>query len=633
MQIFQSKLFRWGLFILVLTTAIIQSFKYSTKEEHSPNGYDEQMWISSSIASYNMFFKGYQRETKALDNWFATYAWRNKVPIFTGEKWEMFKPDTVKFPYDFVTVKQRNQSYSIVVKYDLNKFPRKHHQWFDKDMWTFGWKAPNMGKYIMGWAVHTFGSEKPNPNGYYSYYIPEQYVDSLNSKRNVPSGVLGNTTFSYAPEEFVMIGRRVNMIFMAMTIAITFIIGWFFLNYWVGFSAAAWLALNRTFIETNSMTGLDSFAVCFSMAAVLGLLVSLKLLKAEEKWWKVILSSVLTGLMIAFAVSSKLNAGMLVYVAFAIYVLAAILLFFHSRKKDHAKSKEKSVSKSDFKNSLLLKGLVSGALVGSLSVGVFIFLNPQVQGDPKGKIKTMQQSIDDYFSRRALNFTQNQIVDRMKAINAEIVKLAQEQKMDMNAANNMAARLNQINQQLSAGLANQTEEKQGQFLMKKANKLIESLNKLESELWVYNPEFKAAENKFNNWVLIKNDWPSACALALKRIAVVEEEGTKAKYYGTFGWFLKFPYSSLDGILAVAGLIFILLLAYKETLKELFVIPSLAILTAFALIFYGNVDFMWIDWQRYLTPVFPVYSLMIGMGIVYGVKFINERIQKSKKAKT
>lgn len=631
MKLFQSASVRWGLFALVVLAAFIRSYMGTSAEKRDPNGYDEQMWTSSSISSYNMYFKGRQRQTKELDNWFATYAWRNKVPVFTNERWEIFKPDTVHFPYDYVTVKQGNQSYSIVVKYDLNKFTPRQYQWYDRDMWTFGWKAPNMGKYIMGWAIQTFGSQKPDPDGYFSYYIPEQYVDSLNSKRNVPSTKLGNATFSYAPEEFVMIGRRVNMLFTVLTIVITFLIGWFFLSYWVGFSAALWLILSKTFVEVNTVVGLDSFAVCFSMAAVLGLLVTFKWLKEDQVWWKVLTSAVVTGLMIAFAISSKLNAGMLIFVAFIIYALAALLLLIKPKNKIPVKAKNQPpvpVRKYNF----LIKGLASGALIGFFSIAVFVMLNPQVQGDPVGKMRTMQKSIDEYFTRRALNFTQNQVVDRMKAINAEIIKLAGDGKMDMNMANNMAGRLQQVNQQLNVGLANQPEEKQALFLMKKSDKLVESLAKLEQELQTYDPEFEAAASKFMNWVSVKNQWPVACSLVLKRIAVVESGEKDVKYYGSLGSLLKFPYNALDGILAAAGLLFLILMAYKESRKEFFVLPALIILSAFVLVFYGNVDFVWIDWPRYMTPIFPLYALLIGLGIVEGGKYIREKMQKNKQQK-
>src|SRR6478672_9471031 len=44
-----------------------------------PNGYDEQMWTSVSITNYNMYFKGYVRPTIALDNWFPTHAYKQKL--------------------------------------------------------------------------------------------------------------------------------------------------------------------------------------------------------------------------------------------------------------------------------------------------------------------------------------------------------------------------------------------------------------------------------------------------------------------------------------------------------------------------------------------------------------------------
>jgi|GEM_PF-884870 len=628
MKFFQSRPVQWAIFGLIVIVAAIRAFTVVTPEKHSLTGYDEQMWTSSSIASYHMAFKGFVRSTKDLDNWFATYAWRNKVPVFTGERWQSFNPDTVKFPYDYVTVNEKNQSYSIVVKYDTLKFPRKEFQWYDREMWTFGWKAPNLGKYIMGWAMSTFGP-KPDPNAYFSYFIPEQYVDSLQSKKNVPSTKIGSAAFSYAPEEYVLIGRRVNSVFTVLTIVVTILLAWWFLNFWTGVAAGGWLALNTTFMEVNTIVGLDSFAVFFSTAALLGLLITMKLLRRYSGWWKIMLAAAATGCFIGFAVSSKLNAGMLVYVAFAVYAVAAVLLLLHNRYRKTASPKGKPAAAKGWKENIILKGFVSGALIGGLSVMVFIGLNPQVQGDPSGKIRTMQGSIDDYFSRRARIFTQNQLVDRMKAINAELIRLSGEGRVNQNELMQINSRLQQVNAQLNQGLANQPENKQDIFLVKKSGKMYATLQKIEDDMKKYNPEFEAGKGKFMNWVDVKNNWTTAFGLVMSRIAVVQDEGKDTRYYGTFGSLLKFPLNPLDGLLALAGVIFLMLLAYRETRRELFMLPSLVLLIAFAMIVYGNIDFVWQDWPRYMTPVFPLYAIMIGFGIVEGVKLVIDRISRGK----
>lgn len=629
MKFLQQKSFQWSMFGLVLIVATIMAIRGISPEKRDLNGYDEQMWTSSSISSYSMYFKGYTRKTKELDNWFATYAWKNKVPVFTGQRWEQFSPDTIKFPYDFVTVHEKRGSYSIVVKYDTLVFPRKKFQWYDREMWTFGWKAPNLGKYVMGWAIYTFASSKPDPNAYFSYYIPEQYVDSLNSKRHVPSTKLGSATFSYAPEEYVFIARKTNAVFIVLTVLITFLLAWRFINFWTGLVSGLWLAVNKTFIDVNVLAGLDSPAVFFSTASLLGLLYTMMAVEKNEKWWKILVGGAVTGILTGCAVSSKLNAGMLVYAAVLIYAVAGVFMLLRLRKTaGKTGAKQAPASGGGWKNSLLLKGISSGLLVGLLSVGVFVRLNPQVQGDPMGKMRTMQQSIDDYFTRRSINFTQNQLVDRMKAINAELVTLAQAQKIPVNDANSINQRLQQVNMQLSQGLNGQPEDKQRAFLQNKAGKLADMLAKIETDMLRFNPQFKAAETDFVNWVDVKDNWTSACSLVLRRIAVVEDE--KTRYYGTIGSLVKFPYNSLDGLFAIAGLVFLAWLAYRQTRERRFAGPLLIILLSFILVFYGNVDFVWQDWPRYMTPIFPLYAILVGVGMVESVRWIIARTKAGKK---
>jgi hypothetical protein len=240
----------------------------------------------------------------------------------------------------------------------------------------------------------------------------------------------------------------------------------------------------------------------------------------------------------------------------------------------------------------------------------------------------MQQSIDDYFTRRALNFTQNQLVDRMQAINTELIRLAQEQKIAVPEANAISGRLQQVNVQLSNGMTNQPEEKQRVFLRNKADKLAVSLGKIEKDVQRYNPDFTAAKGDFVNWVDVKDNWTSACSLVLRRIAVVEDK-KDARYYGTLGAFLKFPYNSLDGMLALAGLVFLVLMAYKQIREKKFIGPAAIILISFLLVFYGNVDFVWQDWPRYMTPIFPLYAILVSLGIVESIKWVQARAKKKK----
>src|SRR5690606_21835998 len=115
-----------------------------------------------------------------------------------GETWTNFSMDTLKFPYDYVTLKELNQGYSVAVKYDSLKFPRARFQWFDMDLWTFGWKAPNLGKYIMGAWISWVHSDV-NPLGYFAYQDE--------------NGNASNAPFSHPPDAMIVSARTPNVLF------------------------------------------------------------------------------------------------------------------------------------------------------------------------------------------------------------------------------------------------------------------------------------------------------------------------------------------------------------------------------------------------------------------------------------
>ena len=174
MKYLQNKYVHIGLFAVMMILVTVRCFnRIPFTDKNKANTYDAQMWTSASITSYHMYFKNYVRPTTELDNWFPTYAWKKGVNVFTGDSAMInyytnviqYKPDTIKFPYDQITITNKKQQYSLAVKYDTTSFPRKDFQWFDRATWTFGWKAPNFGKYVMGWWIQTFATTKPNPKG------------------------------------------------------------------------------------------------------------------------------------------------------------------------------------------------------------------------------------------------------------------------------------------------------------------------------------------------------------------------------------------------------------------------------------------------------------------------------------
>jgi hypothetical protein len=505
----------------------------------------------------------------------------------------------------------------LAVKYDTTSFPRKDFQWFDRATWTFGWKAPNFGKYVMGWWIQTFATTKPNPKGYFEFLVPSDIADS-GSTKYVPSQKPSPAPYSYAPIEYENLARQPNAIMTILTIAAVVITGWLFFNFWIGFLAGAWLSLNKTFIDVNCAVGLDSFAVGLSAIAFMLMLLTIKSILNNDKWWKIILWGAGTGIISSLALSSKLNAGMVIITEALVFGIISIITVFKGIK---IKSQPPLVRFTP-----LLKTLIAGLLTGVLSFLIFVKLNPQVQKQPFERMAAMRGSIDDYFDRRARIFTSNQITDRLKAANQEIINLSKTPGTNQQALMNVYNQLNIIGK-------NYNEEsqryalKENEFHLTKSAKYIKDVERLEKEVQKLNPNFEP-KTAFINWVQVKHSWPSAFELVAKRIAVVDPENPD-RYYGTFGSLLKVKYNFLDALFAILGLAFGCLLTWKQWKEKKQFFTYGILLLSFALMLIGNVDFVWQDWPRYMTPIFPLYAIIISLGIFETGRFIKDKVAAKK----
>ena len=552
MQLFQNRFVRIGIVTLTGIIALIRALMLTGLNHRNANGYDEQMWTSSSIASYQMYFKGHIRPTKELDNWWPTYAWVHGIDIFTGEKWNQFNPDTIKFPYDFITLKNASE----VVKYDTLKFPREEFQWYDRAMWTFGWKAPNVGKYIMGWYINTFAASKPDPNGYFVFAHPVNHgnvkaklPNEYKEDEYAPSTLFSSSPFSFAPPEYIRLARIPNAIFTALILVLVFVGAWLYINFWTGLIAAAWLLLNQVFFDVNSAVGLDSFSTFFTTLGIILVVANLNMVRKNKPWWQVILISLGSATVIGLAIGSKLNAGVLVFISIACFVPVGLVLLMQAlTKKQPVKTKTQPTAPASVSSVLtqqLPKLVVSGIITGVISITLFIQLNPQYQGASVKKIKATRESIDDYFTKRANILTQNEKRDNPKG--------------------------------------------------------------------------------YNNWAKLKRDSGMKLNLMLERVAYVKDD--KKNYYGTFGSILKVPFNFLDGLLALLGLFMLGRLAWIKWKQEKMFHASAMLLLAFLIVFWGNTDFLWIDWARYFTPIFPLYSILIAAGLLGVIEWAKAKLAK------
>jgi hypothetical protein len=552
MQLFQNRFVRIGIVTLTGIIALIRALMLTGLNHRNANGYDEQMWTSSSIASYQMYFKGHIRPTKELDNWWPTYAWVHGIDIFTGEKWNQFNPDTIKFPYDFITLKNASE----VVKYDTLKFPREEFQWYDRAMWTFGWKAPNVGKFIMGWYINTFAANKPDPNGYFVFAHPVNHgnvkaklPNEYKEDEYAPSTLFSSSPFSFAPPEYIRLARIPNAIFTALILVLVFVGAWLYINFWTGLIAAAWLLLNQVFFDVNSAVGLDSFSTFFTTLGIILVVANLNMVRKNKPWWQVILISLGSATVIGLAIGSKLNAGVLVFISIACFVPVGLVLLMQAlTKKQPVKTKTQPAAPASVSAVLtqqLPKLVVSGIITGVIGITLFIQLNPQYQGASVKKIKATRESIDDYFTKRANILTQNEKRDNPKG--------------------------------------------------------------------------------YNNWAKLKRDSGMKLNLMLERVAYVKDD--KKNYYGTFGSILKVPFNFLDGLLALLGLFMLGRLAWSKWKQEKMFHASAMLLLAFLIIFWGNTDFLWIDWARYFTPIFPLYSILIAAGLLGVIEWAKAKLAK------
>lgn len=337
------KYIRWAVFGIVSLAAVLVSLYNARHREAVSN--DERNWTGVSIASYEMYFKGHMRPNVKLDSWFYTYAVENGI-------------DTAA-----LTPGQR--------------------QWYDFSLWTFGWKAPNLGKYIMGGYVEAASNLELDKNGYYEIGQADRQEDT-------------KIYYSRVPEELIYLARTPNAWMNGLGIMLVFLTGWLFLNFWSGFFASLYLLFNSMYLHVNVSAGLDSSSIFFWVLAVFFLAANLRSVFDGNKLWKTLLYALLTGIAFGCAVSSKLNTAMFGYVCAIVFPLSALALVL-DRKKD---KKDVPFLKSAF-GSRLTALVVSGLLIGITGPLLFVKLNPQVQGETAKKIKVVRLSVDEFFKRRA----------------------------------------------------------------------------------------------------------------------------------------------------------------------------------------------------------------------------------------
>lgn len=359
--------------IFVLSFWMTSKYIYQNTGETKEYKYhwDERLWVSASVADYNMFFKGYQRDFSEMDSWFTTYA--------------------------------------IAEGIDTTKMTKNEKQWYDRNMWTAGWKAHTIGKFFMGFAAVNFGG-KIDPQGYFCRWDKPLPKD----KPQAPN--------AFTPDNLVQLARWPNAIMNVLTIFLVLFIGWRYFHFVVGFTAALILSLNKNLFQVSNMAGVDGGGLFFSTLTIALALLYLEYFKKAEKTKFIYVLSVLIGISFPIAVGWKFSAALVGYIAIAVFGLLAILLFFQyinppiENEKKVISSSKKVASKTIVtkKDPLKLKAYradivklitkmgISAAIIAVLTWVIFIYSNPILYSQPLKKIKIINESVDEFFKRRAI---------------------------------------------------------------------------------------------------------------------------------------------------------------------------------------------------------------------------------------
>jgi 4-amino-4-deoxy-L-arabinose transferase-like glycosyltransferase len=555
-------------------------------EKRPPNGYDERMWTSTSIATYAMV-KGHIRSTNKLDNWFAAYAWRYGLPIFKEEKITNFRPDTIRFPFDMVTLAEENGGNTFVAQYDTLAFPRERFQWFDHTLWTFGWKAPNLGKYIMGW----FNSEdvSNSPEGYY------RFEDENGNPSTAP--------FAYPPAESVYRARIPNAILAALSIGLIFWLGWVWLGFSTGLLASLILLFNEDFITVNTAAGLDSFVLFFSLLSLAGLSKQIPDLFKGSSYGKIVRLALFTGVALGCTVSSKLNGALFFYLA---GISFAILGFYVYRAKQFS--------------AYVKPVLFSGTITLLTGLGIFYVLNPIVRQQPVAMIKTMRESIDDYFEKRAKILMINRVEKRVTELATATENGVQTGILGPEVGQGIVRALSGQMQFLAT-------EEQANRLPLKIDKSWREIIRQQEVLEKAGISELPKDKHFYNWVKIKNELPDAFALVWQRLFVRFPDAPN--YYGTLGSRFPFDYNFGDLLLFFVGILALLKMISKRFKDFLTAFPLLLFLASTLIVGYGNTSFLWNDWSRYFTPMLPFMALAMGLGLTVSSAWILKRFAGKK----
>lgn len=337
--------------------------------------WDERLWVSASIADYHMFFRNYQRDFTDMDSWFTTYALQEGI-------------DTVKMS-------------------------KQEKQWYDRNMWTAGWKAHTIGKYFMGFAAVNFGG-KTDPQGYFYRWDKPNPTDK------------GKAPGAYTPDNLVQLARWPNSIMNILTIFLVLFIGWRYFHFTVGFAGALWMSLNKNLFQVSNMAGVDAGGLFFSTLTIALALIYLEFFKNPSRNKLTYLLSVLIGISFPIAVGWKFSAALVGYIAIAVFGLLALILFVQYINPPVEKPKSvlpppvnkgkkamvraanpvKDMSKikayrADIAK-LFLKMGVSGAIIAVLTWVIFIYSNPILYSQPLKKVKVINESVDEFFKRRAI---------------------------------------------------------------------------------------------------------------------------------------------------------------------------------------------------------------------------------------
>ncbi|MBA3868693.1 MAG: glycosyltransferase family 39 protein [Anaerolineae bacterium] len=204
--------------------------------------------------------------------------------------------------------------------------------------------------------------------GYGEKDLPPVWIWPLSYNENVARG--------NRPTERMLIASRISSaVFLALSAAILFGIGWQLRGRWAGYTASGLYALNPVVLLNGRRAMMEGSVLCFGLLAIL---VAIVICKGRNgwRWW------VALGIVSGLTLVSKHSGIVFVAAAFGWVVIRQMQIRLEpQRPGDNTKINHRGTESAE-KNQTLIYDLIHVGVSILIMVGVFIALSPAQWNDP-----------------------------------------------------------------------------------------------------------------------------------------------------------------------------------------------------------------------------------------------------------